>query len=73
MKSKYSTIFQQYYPAHDSTGFTERNLSVNFVEALLENLQVKDAFAWYEAPLPGKHEHIDAVLFDPSSKSVFFY
>jgi hypothetical protein len=31
-------IFNQYYPAHNSTGFTERNLTCNFAEALLAEL-----------------------------------
>ena len=76
MKERYQNIFNQYYPAHNSTGFTERNLSCNFSEALLAELKDETAFVWYEAPLPitekGKCQHIDAVVFSSKTNSVFF-
>jgi len=30
---RYESLLNRYYPAHNSTGFTERNLSVNFAAA----------------------------------------
>ena len=58
--NKYSLILNNYYPAHNSTGFTERNLTCNFVNSLVEVLddQAKDeqAFAWYEAPLSAEEK-----------------
>lgn len=74
--SKYSLILNNYYPAHNSTGFTERNLTNNFVNSLVEilNEQAKgeQALAWYEAPLSAEEKlHIDAVVFDKYSNSCF--
>lgn len=68
---KYSQILNNYYPAHNSTGFTERNLTNNFATGL-EHALGQDAFAWYEAPLdPEARLHLDAIVFDPSTKSCF--
>ncbi|PQZ85410.1 MULTISPECIES: hypothetical protein [Pseudomonas] len=68
---KYRQILNNYYPAHKSTGFTERNLTNNFVRAL-ENELGKDAFAWFEAPLSAEEKlHLDAIVFDPTTKSCF--
>ena len=68
---KYSLILNNYYPAHKSTGFTERNLTTNFVSALEEQLG-KQAFAWYEAPLHTEEKlHLDAVVFDKNTSSCF--
>jgi hypothetical protein len=77
-KDRYDKIFKQYYPAHDSTGFTERNLTCNYAEALIQTLNDENAFVWYEAPLPRQGEnkmkcqHIDAVVFSEKYNSVFF-
>jgi len=63
MHSRYSTILSQYYPAHNSTGFTERNLTNNFVFAL-ENSLGKECISWFEAPIcKDSSKHIDAVIF----------
>jgi len=68
---KYRQILNNYYPAHKSTGFTERNLTNNFVRAL-ENVLGKDAFAWFEAPLSSEEKlYLDAIVFDPTTKSCF--
>jgi cysteine sulfinate desulfinase/cysteine desulfurase-like protein len=34
MHQRYCKILNNYYPAHNSNGFTERNLTNNFVYAL---------------------------------------
>ena len=65
---RYIKIFNDCYPAHGSTGFTERNLSVNFAYAL-ESLDV-DSFAWFEFPI-GEKQHIDAVIINKASNEVF--
>jgi hypothetical protein len=63
MFSRYSTILSHYYPSHDSTGFTERNLTNNFVFALEEHLG-KQCISWFEAPICRENsKHIDAVVF----------
>ena len=68
---KYSLILNNYYPAHKGTGFTERNLTNNFVTSL-EQVLGKQAFAWYEAPLhPDDKLHLDAVVFDKNTSSCF--
>ncbi len=68
---KYTQILNNYYPAHRSTGFTERNLTNNFVSGL-EHALGKEAFAWYEAPLsPEEKLHLDAIVFDPNTRSCF--
>ncbi|NEW81271.1 MAG: hypothetical protein GZ094_02745 [Mariniphaga sp.] len=76
LRKRYDNIFEQYYPAHNSTGFTERNLTCHFAEALVIDLNDKAAFIWYEAPLPrpekGKCPHIDAVVFSKTRNAVFF-
>jgi hypothetical protein len=68
---RYNSIFSQYYPAHDSTGFTERNLTCNFAESLKYYLG-EESFIWYESPVnpKNKKEHIDAVVFSKKHNSV---
>ena len=67
----YNNIFNQYYPAHDSTGFTERNLTSNFAESLKYFLGEK-SFIWFETPInpENKKEHIDAVVFSKVKNSI---
>jgi len=68
---KYNLILNNYYPAHKSTGFTERNLTNNFASALEQELG-EQAFTWYEAPLSAEEKmHLDAILFDKERKSCF--
>ncbi|MGU5889883.1 hypothetical protein [Aeromonas hydrophila] len=63
LHSRYTTIFSHYYPAHGSTGFTERNLTNNFVSAL-ESLYPGSCFSWFEAPISlTEKKHMDAVVF----------
>lgn len=66
---RYEKIFDIYYPSHDSTGFTERNQSVNFSSAM-ESIYSK-TFTWYEVPLKTKYEHCDAVIFNRNTKEMF--
>jgi len=63
MHSRYSKILSHYYPAHKATGFTERNLTNNFVYALEQSLG-EESFSWFEAPIClDDNKHIDAVFF----------
>jgi len=75
-KSRYQTIFNHYYPAHNKTGFTERNLSCNYANALIETLNDSDAFVWHDAPLPverlGECNYIDAVVFSKANNAIFY-
>ncbi|MGY3961058.1 hypothetical protein [Aeromonas popoffii] len=63
LHSRYTNIFSHYYPAHGSTGFTERNLTNNFVSAL-ESLYPDSCVSWFEAPIGlTAKKHMDAVVF----------
>jgi hypothetical protein len=63
MSSRYYSILSKYYPAHGSTGFTERNLTHNFVSALEKTLG-NECISWFEAPIClDNNKHIDAVIF----------
>ncbi|MCC4860688.1 hypothetical protein [Vibrio splendidus] len=63
MSSRYTKILSQYYPAHGSIGFTERNLTNNLVRSL-EDAFGEKCISWFEAPICLKDgKHIDAVVF----------
>lgn len=68
---RYFEILTNYYPAHNGTGFTERNLTHNFTISL-ENVLVGRSVSWFEAPINLKAKnHIDAVVFDLDEKCNF--
>lgn len=69
-KVRYNKILTSYYPSHGSTGFTERNMSVNFAHSV--ELISNDTIVWYEAPFGSRNrEHFDAVIIDKTTKSIF--
>lgn len=71
LHKRYCKILENYYPAHGSTGFTERNLTNNFIISI-ENILGEDSIFWTEAPIDiEKKKHIDAVVFDIREKSSF--
>lgn len=78
MISDYGNIFRSYYPAHNSTGFMERNLTFYFCKALIDRLSdgspMKQPFAWMEPPLPDKNQHMDAFVYSPHAgqETAFF-
>lgn len=61
----YKTILSNIYPAKHSTGFPERNLSVNFSKAY-ETVAAdagETAFSWFEMQFGKKNDlHVDAVI-----------
>lgn len=68
---RYNHILNSYYPAHNGTGFTERNLTNNFVNSLELALE-GSTFSWFEAPMSTTvKKHLDAVVFHPESKTSF--
>jgi hypothetical protein len=75
-KHRYETIFKQYYPAHNKTGFTERNLSCQYANALIAMLNDNNSFVWHDAPLPverlGDCQYIPAVIFSQKNNAVFY-
>ena len=71
MVERYKMIFSCIYPAFGKTGFTERNLTSNFVAAS-ESVYGKDCRAWFEMPIrKSKKEHFDAMLWDQSQERNF--
>lgn len=70
-KKNYDRIFKVIYPAKNSTGFPERNLSVNFAKAY-ENV-FDNTVTWYELQFGIKNNrHIDAVIIDIKNKRIIF-
>ena len=68
-KENYCHIFENIYPSKGSTGFTERNLSVNFAKAY-ESIH-KDAITWYEFQFGKKNNlHYDAIIINPAQKEI---
>lgn len=68
-RDNYARIFNVLYPSKNSTGFTERNLSVNFAKAY----EAKNAAAvtWYEWQFgEGNNLHYDAIIIDPVKKEI---
>lgn len=70
----YRKILDNIYPAKNSTGFPERNLSVNFSKAYesvaLHNNQ--EAFTWFEFQFGKSNNlHVDAVIINNSTKELF--
>lgn len=71
MHHRYKKILNNYYPAHKSTGFTERNLTNNFVAAM-EVVNESNCISWFEAPITNDDGlHVDAVIFDLMSNTLF--
>ena len=72
-KNNYSRIFSVVYPAKNSTGFPERNLSVNFAEAykMVADKQAQEAIVWYEAQFGEKNNnHLDALIVNPNAGEI---
>lgn len=71
LHKRYTKILKNYYPAHGSTGFTERNLTNNFVVSL-ELALGENSISWFEAPIDTEsNKYIDAVVFDLDQKHSF--
>ena len=72
MYLKYYQLLKSFYPAQGSTGFTERNQTHNFVNSLISTLNDKDTINWFELPWKEKEQHIDAMVYSPEYKSIFY-
>ena len=64
----YRKILEKIYPAKGSTGFAERNLSVNFSKAYEKIFP--SALSWFEFQF-GKKNHVDAVIVNEESQEIF--
>lgn len=79
-KAKYVSVFRNFYPAMGSTGFPERNLSVNFSQAF-ETLAASrgyDVYSWFELQMRGDgkkdkngNKHCDALIVDNTNKTLY--
>lgn len=73
-KKTYIKILCEMYPAKNSTGFPERNLSVNFSKAYekIMGQDDKDIVTWYEFQFGKKNNHhVDAIMLDKNNNSIF--
>ncbi len=70
----YSSILNRIYPAKNSTGFPERNLSVNFSKAY-ERVAASHgelAYSWFEFQFgPRNSFHADAVILNDTTSELF--
>lgn len=69
----YTNIFKHLYPAKNSTGFPERNLSVNFSKAYEKVATTKNqnAISWFEFQFGKKNDlHLDAIVMNTSSNEL---
>lgn len=69
----YQDILNSIYPAKNSTGFAERNLSVNFSKAYEKRavLNGQEAISWFEFQFGEKNNlHVDAVLLNKNTKEM---
>ena len=72
-KRNYAIIFKHIYPAKNATGFTERNLSVNFSKAyetaIAESNQT--CITWYEFQFGNtNNRHYDAIIINLTAKEI---
>ncbi len=68
-KENYVKVFRRLYPAKNSTGFPERNLSVNFSKAV--ECLFPESSTWFEFQFGEKNNlHFDAVVIIPELKRI---
>ena len=68
-KENYEKIFDVFYPAKNSTGFTEHNLSVNFCKAY--ETVFPESISWFEYQFGEKNnKHFDAIVVNVQKKEL---
>lgn len=72
MVSTYEQTLSTFYPAQESSGFTEANQVHIFINSLMNTLNDADAASWLEFPWVNKSEHIDGFVYSPKYRSVFY-
>ncbi len=72
MTNKYKTLLKEFYPARDGTGFTEANQSHFYVNSLVKSLNDENCIEWLEFPWSDKSTHIDAMVYSPKYKTIFY-
>jgi len=72
MISNYIHTLNSFYPARESTGFTEANQVHIYINALMSCLDDECAVSWLELPWEQKKHHIDGFIYSPKHKAVFY-
>ena len=72
MCERYDIMLKDFYPAKGSTGFTEANQVHLFVNSLTKNLADELIIEWLEFPWIDKKQHIDAIVYSPNNKTIFY-
>jgi len=71
-KARYESILKGFYPAKNSTGFPERNLSVNYAAAY-EKVCPENVIVWYEFQFgENNRKHIDCIIIDKANRCILF-
>ena len=72
-KDIYLKIVDSFYPSLGSTGFQERNLTVNFSKAYEKTFENEMVFSWFELQFgENKDNHFDCVIVNQSKKEIYF-
>ena len=75
-EKEYQNIFSSFYPALESTGFQERNLSVNFSKAYEKTYPSDKVFSWFELQFPNEDNenvyHFDCLIINITRNEIFF-
>ncbi|OHE09662.1 MAG: hypothetical protein A2513_10090 [Sulfurimonas sp. RIFOXYD12_FULL_33_39] len=72
MCKKYNLMLKDFYPARGSTGFTESNQVHIYVNSLVKELNDDFIIEWLEFPWVDKKQHIDAMVYSPKHKTIFY-
>ena len=68
----YERILSNFYPSLNSTGFQERNLTVNFSKAYEKINSDKNIVSWFEFQFGEKRkEHIDCIIINETNKEIY--
>ena len=71
-KNIYDSILNAFYPSLGSTGFQERNLTVNFSKAYESAYEKDTVFSWFELQFGDKkNNHFDCLIINETRKEVF--
>ena len=67
----YRNILKEFYPSLGSTGFQERNLTVNFSKAYEQACRPEDVLSWFELQFGEKrNNHFDCVIINKARKEI---
>lgn len=72
-EESYSEILERFYPSKGGTGFVEKNLTVNFVNAYKKVNENDTIISWFEFQWGIRNnKHIDAIIINYSAKEIIF-